>query len=97
MDARPFVWVLDPPLDAGHRERLPHVYSEDRLCLYTPGEWNGSMFIATTIIPWAAEWLFHYEVWKATDRWTGGGHVYAPPDDDLLSFGCAAPKWRSDR
>jgi hypothetical protein len=72
------VRVLDPVLDPGHRDRLPHVYNGDRLCLYTPGEWDRSMQIATTIIPWTAEWLFHYEVWKATDHWAGGGDVYAP-------------------
>jgi hypothetical protein len=56
------VHVLDPPLDPGHRERLPHVYGGDRLCLYTPGEWTSSMSIATGIIPWIAEWLYEYEL-----------------------------------
>lgn len=81
----PVVRVLDPPLDPGHRERLPHVYSGDRLCLYNPlsGDWNRGMLLADTILPWAAEWLFHYEVWKVTDQWVGGGDVYAPPDSDL--------------
>lgn len=68
---------LEPVLDLGHRDRLPHVY-DDCLCLYTPGQWDRSMQIATTIIPWTAEWLFHYELWKATDHWVGGGDVYAP-------------------
>jgi hypothetical protein len=36
-----------------------------------------------TILPWAAEWLLHYETWKVTDCWHGGGDVYAPPDDHL--------------
>jgi hypothetical protein len=58
------------------------VYSGDRLCLYSPGEWSGDMFIAKTTIPWAGEWLFHYELWKATDQWDGGGDLYAPPDED---------------
>lgn len=81
----PEVHVLDPPLDPGHRERLPHVYSGDRLCLYDPlaDEWNNKMRLAETIVPWTAEWLLHYEIWKATDRWVGGGDVYAPPDTDL--------------
>jgi hypothetical protein len=78
----PRVHVLEPKLDTGHRERLPHVYTGDRLCLYTPGEWNRSMSLAKTVIPWAAEWLFHYELWKVTDEWSGGGHVYAPDDWD---------------
>lgn len=82
-EGRPSVHVLDPPLDPGHRERLPHVYAGDELCLYMPGEWDRCSLLATTVIPWVAEWLFHYELWKVTDSWTGGGHLYAtePPDD----------------
>jgi hypothetical protein len=78
----PQVHVLDPKLDPGHQMRLPHVYSGDELCLCTPGEWRRSMSLATTVIPWIAEWLLHYELWLATDGWSGGGHVYAPPDRD---------------
>jgi hypothetical protein len=83
------VHVLDPILDPGHRDRLPHVYDGDRLCLYTPGEWDRSMQIATTIIPWTAEWLFHYELWKATDHWAGGGDVYSPIRPDGRNSGSA--------
>lgn len=82
LGSAPRVHVLEPKLDPRHRNRLPHVYTKDRLCLYYPGEWNGSMVVASTIIPWTAEWLFHYEIWLATDRWAGGGDVYAPPDED---------------
>jgi hypothetical protein len=80
----PQAYVIDPKLDPCHRERLPHVYAGDRLCLYTPGvgDWNRSMNLALTIIPWTAEWLLHYEIWQVTDKWHGGGHVYAPPDED---------------
>ncbi len=78
----PRVHVLEPKLDPGHQSRLPHVYSGNELCLYTPGEWKRSVPLATTVIPWIAEWLLHYELWLATDRWSGGGHVYAPPDRD---------------
>ena len=31
------------------------------------------MNIAETIIPWASEWLLHYEIWLATGEWQGGG------------------------
>jgi len=31
------------------------------------------MFLADTILPWAAEWLAHYEIWFATGTWYGGG------------------------
>jgi len=74
----PRLHVLEPALDPGHRLELPHVYDNDRLCLYTPGEWNGTMQLATTILPWTAEWLFHYEVWRTTERWVGGGNPYTP-------------------
>jgi len=32
------------------------------------------MAIADTIIAWASEWLFFYELWLATGEWHGGGH-----------------------
>ena len=86
----PKVYVLEPILDPGLRDALPHVYDGDRLCLYTPGEWDGSMSLAKTILPWTCEWLLHYEVWRATDLWEGGGHVYAPADDDQQTQRAAA-------
>jgi hypothetical protein len=80
---RPRVAILEPALDPGEHVRLPHVYNEDDLCLYTAGEWNSSMALATTIVPWSAEWLFYYEAWRVTGLWHGGGETYAPktPDD----------------
>ncbi|CAG5077571.1 hypothetical protein [Parvicella tangerina] len=73
------VYVLSPkplPLAPG-KTRLPHVYStpEQRLCLYYPvdNEWDVSMLYVQTLIPWACEWLIHYELWVATGNWLGGG------------------------
>jgi len=61
---------------AGDR-KIPHVYAEpdDPLCLfYAPArEWNSSLSLARTIIPWACEWLFHFEAWLFTGEWDGGG------------------------
>lgn len=37
------------------------------------GEWKPRMKLADTIVPWAAEWLLHYELWLATGEWGGGG------------------------
>jgi hypothetical protein len=71
---RPRVTVLDPPLREPGVGRLPHVFPEDRLCLHYGGDWHEQMSIADTILPWAAEWLVHYELWKATGDWHGGGH-----------------------
>jgi hypothetical protein len=77
---RPTTRVLAPvlrlrPAAAG----LPHVYTGDELCLYVPGEWDPSMSIGHTILPWASEWLFHYEMWLATGKWTGGGRHPSRP------------------
>lgn len=73
------VYVIDPkPLALSDgKKHLPHVYStpEQRLCLYYPNrvEWNVGMLYTKTIIPWACEWLCHYELWVCTGTWHGGG------------------------
>lgn len=72
----PHVTVIDPPLEAGpDQQDLPHVYPGNELCLYYSGEWRHDMLLATTILPWIAEWLLHYEIWLATGHWNGGGHA----------------------
>lgn len=58
--------------------RLPHVYDQrkQKLCLFYPDgkQWNASMPLAKTIVLWAYEWLYHYELWLGTDGdWKGGG------------------------
>jgi hypothetical protein len=75
---RPVVVVLAPDLVAPVGQRLPHVFPGNDLCLHFPGEWRPDMSIAATILPWTAEWLLHYEIWRATGRWTGGGHDPGP-------------------
>ena len=71
-------YVLEPKLAlADGHNKLPHVYStsEQRLCLFYPKlkEWDVSMLYIKTIVPWACEWLYHYEIWVATGDWHGGG------------------------
>jgi hypothetical protein len=63
----PRVWVRSPTLRPG----APHRYSDGSLCLYTPWEWSwrDSELIAETILPWAAIWLYYYELWVDTDKW----------------------------
>jgi hypothetical protein len=67
----PKVWVLSPEID----KAAPHLYGDHSLCLYYPrhGEWHPSMFLAETIVPWAAEWLYFYEAWQVDPdgRWLG--------------------------
>jgi len=75
----PDVYVTDPnPLTlANGVEKLEHVYDtkKQHLCLYyrKAREWDTNKLIADTIIPWASEWLMHYEYWVATGIWHGRG------------------------
>ncbi|MEY9893897.1 hypothetical protein ABIA35_007434 [Catenulispora sp. MAP12-49] len=72
---RPCVTVTDPPLELHPAGKwLPHVYRDGNLCLYLPGQWHEEMLLADTILPWASEWLLHYELWLVTGHWSGSGH-----------------------
>lgn len=65
------------------REDFPHHYGIDKakkrvdLCLYRGGcQFNTRKLLAETVVPWAIEWLLHYEGWLTTGAWHGGGeHV----------------------
>lgn len=75
------VRVLSPELTRlpdNEEGQLPHVYppaSDPTLCLYDPcaDEWDHSMLISRTIVPWTIDWLVCYELWLMTGKWTGGG------------------------
>ena len=71
---RPAVHVLAPELQHPGGKQIPHTFSGDRLCLHLPGQWTTDMWIADTIVKWAAWWLFFYESWLITDEWFGEGH-----------------------
>ena len=70
----PKVFVLEPKLERKNG-KLPHTYQDGSLCLYLPvaREWHPGLLLASTIIPWACEWLYHYEIWLLTGAWNGGG------------------------
>jgi hypothetical protein len=55
----------------------PHMYSDSRLCLYEESQWNSSMFLAETVVPWTSEWLAHYELWSVDGVWYADGK---PPE-----------------
>ena len=79
-------YVLEPKLElAPGAVSLPHVYSnaDQRICLFTPlqGEWHEGMYFVRSIVPWASEWLSHYEVWAVTGDWNGGG-TQPKPDSE---------------
>jgi hypothetical protein len=71
---QPQIAVLEPELERPEDGELPHVFAGDRLCLCYPWQWDGSKLIIRTIVPWISEWLLHYEIWKVTGKWHGGGH-----------------------
>ena len=86
----PRTYVREPQLAVLPKKKLPHVYSqaEQRLCLYYPSsrsQWNETMSIAKTIVPWASEWLLFYELWLATGEWLGGGiHLETEKEDPAV-------------
>jgi hypothetical protein len=77
------VEVIEPILArraAAPDKAIPHIFSSvsmpsrPRLCLHRREDWDPSMYIADSIVPWAAEWLVAYEGWRATGTWYAGGH-----------------------
>lgn len=77
----PSVHVISPSLpELANGRKIPHIYSSilkgTSLCLWTPGkhEWNDSMRLSDTIIPWTAEWLGYFEDWLYSGEWSGGGY-----------------------
>lgn len=69
----PNVRVLSPALKPNDEGLLPHVYNDGSLCLHNKGEWRSNMLLAQTVLPWASEWLFYYELWLANGTWYGDG------------------------
>ncbi len=84
IDYKPNIYVISPkPLSLAENEKkLPHTYDskQQQICLYDwrCNEWNETMMMSHTIIPWATEWLYFYEIWVATGEWYGGGHHSSP-------------------
>lgn len=72
----PEIRVLSPALICREGEaRIPHMYDQERLCLYLPGagQWSGELSLGHAFVPWTALWLYYYELWHATGEWLGGG------------------------
>ena len=82
LDERPEVSILDPVLASRNGSRLPHVFAGNHPCLFRfkYREWNGTMAIADTIVPWVSTWLAHYEVWLVTGVWSGRKEEHPAPD-----------------
>lgn len=74
------VFIVNEKLKiAKNRTKLPHVWDNElqKICLYSKqegGSWSSEKSIASTIVPWASEWLYYYEIWLIDGLWYGGGH-----------------------
>lgn len=97
----PRMIVVDPDLQllAGNRA-LPHVYpfagKGTFLCLWHPKsqEWNSTMRLSNTLIPWTLRWLWYFEDWLSSDEWAGDG---LHPGASRRTYGVRANrKGRSD-
>lgn len=66
----PHVRILNPEIAPSTRI---HMYTSGDLCLYKPNEqpWKVSDYIHKKIVPWIAEWLVYYELFKITGQWLG--------------------------
>lgn len=69
----PVIRVLEPELVPDADGKLPHYFRDDSLCLHEWFEWQPSMQLIDTTLPWTVEWLFYYEIWRATGCWYGDG------------------------
>lgn len=79
---KPWVFLINPPLvprGGGTYEEIPHLLYYDKdpalsgLCLFDPEghEWCNKQLVADTTMPWACEWLQHYEFWHFDGIWRG--------------------------
>ncbi len=65
-----------------------HIYPSGDLCLYDHRvqPWNTSFNLHETIVPWTAEWLVYYELYKIHGKWLGPeaphGSAAKKPQDD---------------
>jgi hypothetical protein len=88
------VLVVSPRISHPEGKRIPHTYPDiDGLvcmCLHLSEEWSGRQSIASTVIYWAIEWLYYYELWVATGEWHGGGHTFEVPAKPLTGASPAA-------
>ena len=78
---KPKVFMYDNHIEGIEKDDFPHKYHKDlkkqevQLCLNMPYEFDYSLRIIDTIIPWTQEWLYFYEIWLTTGEWRGGGHT----------------------
>ena len=66
----PQVYILNPKIEI---DAATHFYKEGNLCLFYPKDepWKSTFRVADKIIPWVAEWLVFYELYKIDGVWYG--------------------------
>lgn len=75
----PEVYIGGDELKKLENKDFPHNYGVDvknkrvKICLYRYQEFLSNKLLSETIVPWAIEWLYYYEIWLATGEWHGGG------------------------
>ena len=74
----PETYILKEDLDLKRDERIPHIYGEYlkrnkiyiRICTFLPAEdWNNEKNISDTLIFWALEWIYYFEIWNVCGVW----------------------------
>ena len=75
---RPLVLVKAPDLKSlASGRKLPHTFADvddlPSLCLWWKNDWRNTQLVASTVIPWTAEWFWFFEHWLSTGEWLGGG------------------------
>lgn len=81
--SRPSAQVISPKLEPrGPDEPIPHTWAPNEPCFYFPAgrDWTPSMALAYSVVPWLGLWLVHYEGWRVTGKWEGGGVKHGPRD-----------------
>jgi len=72
----PKIWVVEPKI----KSNAPHRYQDNSLCLWWYKEWiwSPSHIISKTIVPWAALWLYYYELWLDAGEWLAPAAPHGP-------------------
>ncbi len=75
----PRVRITRPKIEASTKI---HMYLNGSLCLFDPrvSPWKGSYNLHETIIPWTAEWLVFYELYKIHGKWLGPEAPHDPKE-----------------
>ncbi|SHG52729.1 hypothetical protein SAMN02745753_04078 [Marinomonas polaris DSM 16579] len=91
----PVCIIKAPDLSTLAKDKLiPHIYRNKtgikgtQLCLYLPvikqknkvSEWEPTMLLADTVLPWASVWLLYFEFWLSSGVWSGGGIEHSEND-----------------